>query len=74
VDYIKFRNASAVGVVVIAVLILLLFQGTYLPVVSGLTILWGELMLGLAANRVSHKLTKEASLTLPPEFAHEFSA
>ena len=59
-EYIKFMNASMIGVIAVALLILVLFQGTYIPLVPGLLILWAELGLGFAANRTAHYLTKEA--------------
>ncbi len=59
-DFVKFRNATAIAVTAAGVVILLYFPRIYLPLFSGFTILWGELALGLAASITARRLTVKA--------------
>jgi hypothetical protein len=58
VNYQVFRYGSAVLVVLLAVGIVLFFPNLYVKLVPGLVILWGEIVVGFAANRVALRLTK----------------
>ncbi len=58
VNYVLFRNAAAVAVVLLGVALFLFFPALYVQLALGLTFLWGEIAIGFAANRAAHALTK----------------
>lgn len=60
VEFVKFRNTMAIVVVVAGIVILFFFPQTYLPLATGLSILWGEMALGIAASITAHLLTLRA--------------
>jgi hypothetical protein len=56
--YSTFQAINVASVVTVAVAILLFFPLLYVQLVPGLVILWGEIAVGILANRVAFILTK----------------
>lgn len=56
----KFMFLNIVGTGICGLVVFILLPEWFVSLVPGLAILWGEFAVGIAANRVAYRLTKEA--------------
>jgi uncharacterized membrane protein len=59
-EYASFWKAILAYAVLAVVADLLLFRDSYVPLLPGLAVVWGEIGLGFAVNRIAFRLTARA--------------
>ena len=59
-NFVQFMSLIMVGTAALGGVVFALLPSWFVGLVPGLIVLWGELAVGIAANRVAYRLTKEA--------------